>query len=196
MREGRVGRDGRPQLARRTAEIPDPQRALAQDVSVQRAGGARLVGPHAGGGAHVRGDERVGERVERRAGPLAARRHPLLRFFEGRTAARRVVHAHREVQRVGEAPQLSHHQPPGAQLARDREAGAEPDAERCSRAPARECIVHPRPVGEPNIQPAIERLAHELGAIGAVQHGRLAPLAMRERQDQLPGPMFHRPPLA
>jgi len=91
------------------------------------------------------------------------------------------------VQRVGEAPQLSHHQPPGAQLARDREAGAEPDAERCSRAPARECIVHPRPVGEPNIQPAIERLAHELGAIGAVQHGRLAPLAMRERQDHVPG---------
>src|SRR5439155_6868727 len=72
-------------------------------------------------------------------------------------------------------------------LARDGAAGAEPDPERCPRAAPLERVVDPRPVGEPHIAPAAERLAQVLGAVRAVQQRRLAPLAMGERQDQVAG---------
>src|SRR5207249_6623680 len=75
----------------------------------------------------------------------------------------------------------------GPQLARDGAAGAEPDPERCPRAATLERVVDPRPVGEPHIAPAAERLAQVLGAVRAVQQRRLAPLAMGERQDQVAG---------
>ena len=108
-----------------------------------------------------------------------------------RAAPRGVIYPGSEAERVPEGPQLPHHQLPGAQRAGNGERGVERNPERRPRAAPRQRVVDPGLVCQPHLDPASEGFAEQLGAIGAIERGRLAALAMYEGEDRIASGVEH-----
>ena len=186
LSEVRVRGDGATEVAGCARQIPCANFSLAERVGPQGSEGTRLFGAGAPGRPGARAQQRIGQRVEGRP-DRAVRRHPRRDFAQRRAAARRVVHARGQPERIAETPQLPHHQPSRAKPAGDGERGVERDPERSPRTATRQRVVDTRLVGEPDFNPARKALGQQLRAVGAVERALLAALAMREGKDCVAG---------